>query len=124
MAAAQTAPPPAPPASTNAPGRRPLVVLKQTAIHGRVFFLNDEDEQSLAKDMNVEIGKPKEAKVICRTRTGNDGTFVLPSLDVGAYEMKAGRLIVELKVEEPDETSGRTRLPKTILIIMPAGMKE
>ena len=123
MAAAHTAMAD-PPATTNAPGRRPLVVIKQTAIHGRVFFLNDDDEQSLGKDVKVEIRKSKESKVLCQTRTADDGTFVLPSLDVGLYEMKAGKLTVELKVEDPQETPGLTRLPKTILIIMPAAMKE
>ena len=89
-----------------------------------MFLLSDYDDQSLANDLRVEVKDTRESKVLHQTRTSKDGTFVLPSLDVGTYELRAGKLIVELKVEDAEPTPGRTRLPKTILIIMPEGMKE
>ena len=111
-----------------APRRRPLVVLKQTTIKGRVFLLTEKDgeaEETAAANLPIEVCLPGEDEPIYKVQTDNKGFFSLPNLDMGKYELKVGRLILELRVEEPQEgpTYAR-RIPKTILVFMPAGLRD
>jgi hypothetical protein len=113
--------------STNAtakPGRRPLVVLKQTAIHGRVLLIMAEEELAVASDLPVQVLKQKDDEAIHKTVTDKDGTFTLPSLDVGMYRIMTGRLIMDLRVEDPANSKGKTLVPKTILIVMPEALTQ
>jgi len=111
-----------------APRRRPLVVLKQTTIKGRVFLLTEKDgeaKETAAAKLPIEVCLSGETEPICRTQTEKDGVFSLPNLGVGKYMLKVGRLKLELLVQEPLEgpTYAR-RIPKTILIFLPEALKE
>jgi len=104
-----------------APVRRPLVVLKQAAIRGRVIFLADDDkEETPAAGLNVEVWTANAKERLYRTETDRTGRCTLPALDVGKYRLMIGMLILVLKVEDPDPISAlREKIPKTILVFMP-----
>lgn len=105
--------------------RHPLVVLKQTRIDGKVFFLPEEGEgeTEAARGMPVEIRERDGGKVLHNTATAADGTFSLPNLDVGVYQIRIGGLTLELSVEAKTETSKKV-LPKTLLIFMPRQLEK
>lgn len=105
--------------------RHPLVVLKQTRIDGKVFFLPEEGEGQAepARQTPVEIRDRDGGKVLHNTSTASDGTFSLPNLDVGVYQIRIGGLTLELSVEAKKET-GKKALPKTLLIFMPRQLES
>ena len=105
------------------PKRRPLVVLKQTRIKGRVFILSDDGSDSAARDLKVEVRTSDGEDLLFDTKTDDHGTYLLPDLDVGLYRLVMGLLEVELKVEDPGELPAHTRrVPKTIITFIPQEM--
>jgi len=117
------------PAGEEQTGRRPLVVLKQSSIKGRVFFLVDnEDEDSsglVASQVSIRILSKSGGATLHETKADDQGQFTLPNLDVGTYQMVIGRLRLELSVREQTETLGSAKiLPKTILIYMPKNLGD
>ena len=107
-----------------APERRPLVILKQTVIHGRVFLIKEDDKQAYADNMKVEVQTLDGKKSVHKTKTNDDGSFALPSLSVGRYRLDVGRLRLELNVQDADRAVGQIQLPKTLLIFIPEEMRQ
>jgi hypothetical protein len=105
--------------------RHPLVVLRQSQIGGRVFFLPDEDEgvTSAAAKLDVSVYTRDGSKLLHKTVTGDDGTFVLPDLDVGVYQLHVGALALELGVEGRTNADERP-IPKTLLVYMPKDLER
>jgi hypothetical protein len=100
--------------------KHPLVVLKQTRIDGRVFFLPEEgegDAEPSAK-LDVAVYERDGGKALHKTATSDDGRFSLPNLDVGIYQLRIGGLTLELNVEGKLD-AGKRPIPKTLLIFMP-----
>lgn len=108
-----------------APKKHPLVVLKQTEIRGRVFFLPEEGEgQAVAsRQLQVEVRERGGGKLLHKTTTGDDGTFTLPDLDVGVYEIRIGGLVLELSVQMRSE-GDKKPIPKTLLVFMPRELEK
>lgn len=102
-------------------GRRPMVVMKQEVIKGRVFFVSeDESEQQPASGLRIELRALGEDEVIATTVTDIEGRYKLENLDVGEYDLSVGLLRMELRVRDPLENPEELqRLPKTILIFIP-----
>lgn len=104
--------------------RRPLVVLRQSSISGRVFLLSQDAKDSVAEQLKIQIRDRTEQKLLFETRTDKEGRFALPNLDVGKYGLIIGRLKLVLEVREPltGPTSAR-RIPKTIIVFIPEALK-
>ena len=106
------------------------MVLKQSSIKGRVFFLTDnentERQDVIAAGISIRILTKSGGKKLHETKADDQGQFTLPNLDVGTYQMVVGRLYLELNVQEqPDVATGRKSLiPKTILIFMPQDLDD
>lgn len=107
------------------PGRRPLVVLKQTEIAGKVFFLDESEvEDDRAKGVRIEVRTLDAGDLLFGTVTDEKGTYTLPNFDVGTYRLVVGGLILELLIEEPDQPGVRKRrIPKTILVFIPKELR-
>jgi hypothetical protein len=110
-------------ASTNAPSsgetsrRRPLVVLKQATIKGRIFIIVDENSTRPARKSKIEILDKEGDRKIHETVVDEEGGFTLPNMETGQYMLKAGRLYLELVVQSPEGPESTVkRIPKTILI--------
>jgi hypothetical protein len=113
-------------ASNEGPGRRPLVVLKQTAIRGRVFLLNEAEEGDVrGVNVKVEVWTERGGRRLVDTKTDDKGEYTLPNLETGTYELRIGRLRLDLKVMEPaDRPSGSRVVPKTIVVFIPASLRR
>lgn len=112
--------------ATGRPGipKHPLVVLKQSVIRGRIFFVLEVDKQEPADKLHLQIIDPDSDKLVYETDADEKGAFSLPNLEVGKYKFLVGRLILELRVEELTTYPGKHRLiPKTILIFMSRDLK-
>lgn len=108
-----------------APKRHPLVVLKQTEINGRVFFLPDEGEGDAlaARQLEVTVHDRDGDKLLHKTVTRDDGTFTLPDLEVGIYQIRLGGLVLELNVLARSETIKKS-IPKSLLVFMPRELEK
>ena len=63
-----------PQAKEEAPHRRPLVVMKQTQITGKVFFLAEEENQEeAAADLKIEVWTLDGKKRLYKTTTDKEG---------------------------------------------------
>ena len=104
-----------------APKRKPLVVMKQTEIKGRVFLIGDKGEEAVpAPDILIEVRLKTEEKLLHRTTTDRQGNYTLPSLAVDLYAFKVGLLNLELRVESPEkEFEGKKPIPKMIFVFLP-----
>ena len=107
-----------------APKRRPLVVMKQTQITGKVFFLaEEENEEEAAAELRIEVWTLDGKKRLYKTTTDKAGAYILPSLEVARYRLILGRLQLELKVEEPASTEEESlKIPKIILVFIPRAL--
>ena len=105
------------------PGKRPIVVMKQAEIRGRVFFLPEGEEEAedvRAVGQRVLIRTLDGADVLHKTATDKNGEYSIPNLDTGKYQMVVGRLVLELHVAEP----GGKALLKNIVIFIPRMLQE
>lgn len=106
---------------------RPIVVMQQSEISGRVFVLQSEQSKETPKgktgtDVKIELRTSDQDGVVHRTITDKDGRFVLPNLDVGDYRLRVGRLWVDLRVEAPPapgSTEAAKQVSKTIVLFIP-----
>ena len=112
------------PADTARHGRRHLVVLKQTAISGRVLLIKENEDLAASTNLTIHVSSHNSEKPLYKTVTDNTGTFTLPNLDAGMYQITAGRLSMDLKVDNPETSHGKTRIPKTVLIVMPESLTQ
>ena len=103
----------------------PLVVMKQAQISGRVFLMSEEEDGGThgASEVSVIVREPEQAGNMLETKTGENGSFVLPDLEVGEYRLIVARLNLRLRVERPDETGGnKLYIAKTLVIFLPQEM--
>lgn len=105
--------------------RHPLVVLKQTEIHGRVFFLSEEGEGDAvpARQLPVAVFDHGGRKEVHKTVTDDDGFFSLPDMDVGVYQIRIGGLTLDLSVEVNSGSAEKT-IPKQLLVYMPKALEK
>lgn len=106
--------------------RPPIVVMKQSHIQGKVFFLTQEDDNdAVADNLLIELSSLDDNRVIHSTATDTNGVYTLPDLDRGNYGLNIGRLKMELIVEDPTTTSRQiSTLPKNIIVFIPRAMEK
>lgn len=104
---------------------KPIVVLKQAAINGQVFFISDkEGEQRSAQRVKIQIEDIDTGGQLFKTVTDKDGKYVLPNFDKGRYRFIVGRLKLDLEIREPQEPGKRgNRLSKNIIVFIPEAMR-
>jgi len=98
---------------------RPLVVMKQATIQGRVFFISESGKGSSAGHLVVRIHTSDGKKSLQETKTDKRGQYTLSFLEVGEYQLTVGRLILRLVVEEGKKGSDERKLPKVIMVFIP-----
>jgi hypothetical protein len=109
---------------------RPLVVMKQSEICGRVFFIQEETEKGkpatvVRPGVKIELRTADQDIVLHKTATDESGCFTLPNLDVGAYRLVVARLTMNLRVEDPPTASeGIKQMSKTIVVFIPGEIRE
>ena len=101
---------------------KPLVVMKQAEINGRVFFLAEDDEDYVASDLIIKVLTEDEEKVIQETTTDENGRYVLKNLDAGKYRFMVGLLRLRLRVEDSTEAVGKEKVSKKILVFIPVAL--
>ena len=107
-----------------APKRRPLVVMKQAEIKGRVFYLAEDDEkEAAAANLQIRLWTLDGKDLLYETSTDKNGKYTFPDLDVGRYKFGVGRLVMELKVVLADDADpNAAKIPKTILVFIPRSL--
>lgn len=118
---------PAAGAAASAAYKLPLVVLRQQAIEGRVFFIAEEQESdAYASGVDVQVRLQGAEQPAVQTRTDEIGRFGLPDLAVGVYRLTIGRLTVELRVMDPAavEATEAAKIPKMIAIFIPRALVD
>lgn len=108
-----------------APRRRPLVVLKQTEIEGRVFFIGvGKKRDEVAVKLKVNVQREDNDEVIFKTRTDKAGRYTLPNMETGKYRLNVGKLKLDLEVMEPEQGSNPSKsIPKKLLVFIPRELR-
>ena len=96
---------------------KPLVVMKQAEINGRVFFLAEDDKDYVASKLSIKVIDLEDDTVIQTTITDENGRYKLKNLDAGEYRFMVGLLRLKLRVE--DSAGVGKSIPKTILVFIP-----
>ena len=104
--------------------RKPLVVMKQAEIEGKVFILTPEDETSKgAENIFLEVRTFADDISVYKTKAEKDGSYVLPNLEIGKYRFTVGYLKLELVVENPDLLKNRDKkVSKKIIVFLPESL--
>jgi len=103
----------------------PLVVMKQAQIRGQVFLMTEEEDGGTrgAPDVSIVVRDPERAGNVVETQTKNDGSFILPDLEVGEYQLIVATLNLRLRVENPEKSEdARLYIAKMLVVFLPAEM--
>lgn len=121
-------------AETNKTGSvvRPLVVLKQAEIEGRVYFLTEDEQGKDKKDatntkkiVKIKVLTEDQSTVLHQTQTDETGRYTIPNLDVGKYKLVVGKLIVDLLVKDrASNPDNKKELPKPLHIFIPEALRD
>ncbi|MBA4386569.1 MAG: hypothetical protein C0404_01230 [Verrucomicrobia bacterium] len=111
---------------------RPLVVMKQAEIAGKVFFLQEDEEGNSGKSplktkkgIKIKVLSQDQSTTIFKTETDENGSYTLPNLDVGKFKLLVGRLLLDLRVEDAQDNPKKMKeLAKTLHIFIPEALKE
>jgi hypothetical protein len=107
------------------PQRKPLVVMKQADILGKVFIIDDEKDtqNSPAQRIMIKLANKKEDDAIYETGTDDEGVFKIPNLDKGEYHLIVGLLTLDLNVMDADpQAAVKMNIPKNIMVFIPNSM--
>ena len=106
--------------------RRPLIVMRQAEITGKVYFLaDDQSDEATAADQRVQVLTANGQTNVYETITDKTGGYVLPNLQAGTYQLVVGRLNLELQVLDAEKAAaGGQQAAKTILVLIPRSLGE
>ncbi|MGD9874957.1 MAG: hypothetical protein AB7T27_11925 [Kiritimatiellia bacterium] len=96
--------------------------IRSAAIEGKVFLLTEEqgEEEIPGGEVDVKIRLRDDREILHHIQTRRDGSYELPKLEPGEYDLLVGEL--RLALEVVPETSERAGLKKVLIIMIPRDM--